>query len=119
MSNNSKSFVHPLTTVSMDLEKIAVIPMPTQGPLNNKKYLRNLILLPKVAWTFKEMDIKDMFPIPHGVPFEDIWFSLYVYSKDIEIINDGKVILNTGGGILNMMKSSKESNFLTFNHCEL
>ena len=37
------------------------------------------------------------------------------FSLDIKIINDGKVILNTGGGILNMMNSSRESNFLIFN----
>ena len=34
---------------------------------------------------------------------------------DIKVINDGKAILNTGGGILNMMKSSTETNFITFN----
>ena len=37
------------------------------------------------------------------------------FDLDIRIINDGKVILNTGGGILNMMGSSLESNFLTLN----
>ena len=37
------------------------------------------------------------------------------FNLDIEIINDGKCILNTGGGILNMMQSSEEVNFLTFN----
>lgn len=37
------------------------------------------------------------------------------FNLDIKIINDGKVILNTGGGILNMMNSSSDSNFLTFN----
>jgi N-acetyl-alpha-D-muramate 1-phosphate uridylyltransferase len=37
------------------------------------------------------------------------------FNLDIEIINDGKNILNTGGGILNMMQSSNEMNFLTFN----
>jgi N-acetyl-alpha-D-muramate 1-phosphate uridylyltransferase len=37
------------------------------------------------------------------------------FDLDIRIINDGKVILNTGGGILNMMKSSSESNFLILN----
>jgi N-acetyl-alpha-D-muramate 1-phosphate uridylyltransferase len=37
------------------------------------------------------------------------------FNLDIKIINDGKDILNTGGGILNMMNSSSESNFLTFN----
>jgi N-acetyl-alpha-D-muramate 1-phosphate uridylyltransferase len=37
------------------------------------------------------------------------------FNLDIKIINDGKVILNTGGGILNMINSSNELNFLTFN----
>ena len=37
------------------------------------------------------------------------------FDLDIKIINDGKKILNTGGGILNMMNSSNESNFLTLN----
>ena len=37
------------------------------------------------------------------------------FDLDIKIINDGKKILSTGGGILNMMNSSSESNFLTLN----
>ena len=37
------------------------------------------------------------------------------FNLDIKIINDGKKILNTGGGILNMMNSSKESDFLALN----
>jgi len=37
------------------------------------------------------------------------------FNLDIKIINDGKKILNTGGGILNMMNSSNESDFLTLN----
>ena len=37
------------------------------------------------------------------------------FKLDVKIINDGKVILNTGGGILNMMNFSKESDFLTLN----
>ena len=34
---------------------------------------------------------------------------------DIKVIRDGNKILDTGGGILNMMKNSKEENFLIFN----
>jgi len=34
---------------------------------------------------------------------------------EIKIIKDGKNILNTGGGILNMINSSDEMDFLTFN----
>ena len=37
------------------------------------------------------------------------------FNLDIQIINDGKVILDTGGGILNMMSYSEESHFLTLN----
>ena len=37
------------------------------------------------------------------------------FDLDIKIIDDGKKILNTGGGILNMMNSSNESDFLTLN----
>lgn len=34
---------------------------------------------------------------------------------DIQIINDGNKILNTGGGILNMIKNSLDENFIIFN----
>ena len=37
------------------------------------------------------------------------------FNLNIKIINDGKEILNTGGGILNMINSSNESDFLTLN----
>ena len=37
------------------------------------------------------------------------------FDLDITIINDGKKILNTGGGILNMMNSSNDSHFLILN----
>ena len=34
---------------------------------------------------------------------------------DIQIIEDGEKILDTGGGILNMIKNSNENNFIIFN----
>ena len=34
---------------------------------------------------------------------------------DIELIEDGNEILDTGGGIFNMIKDSNEENFLVFN----
>jgi|TARA_B110000037_G_scaffold2231_1_gene2675 N-acetyl-alpha-D-muramate 1-phosphate uridylyltransferase len=37
------------------------------------------------------------------------------FNLDIKIIDDGKILLNTGGGILNMINSSDESDFLTLN----
>ena len=37
------------------------------------------------------------------------------FNLDIKIIEDGEKILNTGGGILNMINTSNESDFLTLN----
>ena len=37
------------------------------------------------------------------------------YSIEIQIVNDGKEILDTGGGILNMINHSEASDFLIFN----
>ena len=37
------------------------------------------------------------------------------FDISIEIIDDGEQILDTGGGIMNMINSSKEENFLIFN----
>ena len=87
-SLNNSSFVHPLETVTEELVKISLLPMPYQSNTSNKKNIKDLILLPKVTWTFYKYDIDEMFPIPDGIPFEDIWFSLYVYAKNINIINE-------------------------------
>ncbi len=37
------------------------------------------------------------------------------FSIDIKIIKDGKKILDTGGGILNMIENSKDNDFIIFN----
>ena len=37
------------------------------------------------------------------------------YNIDIEVIEDGESILDTGGGILNLIDKSEEENFLIFN----
>ena len=37
------------------------------------------------------------------------------FSIDIQVIDDGKIILDTGGGILNMINNSKENDFLVLN----
>ena len=43
------------------------------------------------------------------------FISVKKFNLNIKIINDGKEILNTGGGILNMINSSNESDFMTLN----
>lgn len=91
-SHENSSFVHPFETVSEQLEKISILPMPYQAKKNNRKYIKNLILLPKVAWTFYKDDINEMFPIPKGMPFEDIWFSLFIYAKGVKIINESSPV---------------------------
>lgn len=87
-AQNKSSFVHPFTTVDKNLNKITTLPMPYQSIKNNRKYLKNLILLPKVAWTFNNEDIKTLFPIPEKMPFEDIWFSFYIYSLNVSVNNE-------------------------------
>ncbi|MDA9071564.1 sugar phosphate nucleotidyltransferase [Candidatus Pelagibacter sp.] len=37
------------------------------------------------------------------------------FNLDIQTINDGRIILDTGGGILNMIDSSSDTDFLTLN----
>ena len=37
------------------------------------------------------------------------------FSIDIQIVNDGKNILNTGGGILSMINHSQDNDFIIFN----
>ncbi len=43
------------------------------------------------------------------------FFKKKKYEINIEIIEDGNNILNTGGGILNLIKNSNDENFLVFN----
>ena len=43
------------------------------------------------------------------------FINLKKFNLDIKIISDGDTILNTGGGILNMMNSSDDSDFLILN----
>ena len=43
------------------------------------------------------------------------FISVKKFNLNIKIVNDGKKILNTGGGILNMINSSNESDFMTLN----
>ena len=43
------------------------------------------------------------------------YFKKHNYKIDIQIIDDGEKILDTGGGILNMINNSNEENFLIFN----
>jgi len=43
------------------------------------------------------------------------FFKNHNYKVDIEVVEDGNVILDTGGGILNLIDKSNDQNFLVFN----
>ena len=43
------------------------------------------------------------------------FFKNHNYKVDIEVVEDGSIILDTGGGILNLIKKSNDENFLVFN----
>ena len=43
------------------------------------------------------------------------FFKKHNYKADIEVIDEGNTILDTGGGILNLIKNSEDENFLVFN----
>jgi N-acetyl-alpha-D-muramate 1-phosphate uridylyltransferase len=43
------------------------------------------------------------------------FFKNHNYKIDIEVIEDGNTILDTGGGILNLINKSSDENFLVFN----
>ena len=43
------------------------------------------------------------------------FFKNHNYKIDIEVVDDGKTILDTGGGILNLINKSNDENFLVLN----
>ena len=43
------------------------------------------------------------------------YFKNHNYEVEIEVVEDGSTILNTGGGILNLINKSNDENFLVFN----
>ena len=43
------------------------------------------------------------------------FFKHHNYKVDIEVVEDGSTILDTGGGILNLVNKSNDENFLVFN----
>ena len=78
--------------------------------LNNKTLLENTINL------IRELEIKKIFLNTFHLKDQ---ISDYLKEKkfdiSVDIISDGHEILDTGGGIRNMINNSKEKNFLIFN----
>ncbi len=78
--------------------------------------LDNITILEKCINTIIKLGVKKIFL--NTFHLSDQIF-LFIKNKkfpiDIQIIEDGSEILNTGGGILNMIENSKENDFIIFN----
>ena len=91
------------------------------NPLTNKipkplLELNKITMLEKCINVTIKLGIKKIFL--NTFHLEDKIFEFIKNRKflvDIKIIKDGKKILNTGGGILNMIKNLNENNFIIFN----
>ena len=94
-------------------KRLKPITLDTPKPLLE---INNVTMLEKCIQLIKNLGIKKIlintFYLKHHFPkfLKDKNFDI-----DIEIIEDGKEILDTGGGILNLIKHSNEDDFIVFN----
>ncbi len=86
-SASKKSFVHPFSLIDEESKLLGDMPIKYLNQKEYKNYLKNLIVIPKVSWTFYHGDIEGMFPMPNDMPFEDIWFSYYYFANGKELQN--------------------------------
>ena len=91
------------------------------NPLTLKKpkpliEVNNITLLENTINLIKKLNIKK---IKINTFYLKNQIENFILKKDfdlnIEIINDGEQILDTGGGILNLVENSNENDFLVFN----
>ncbi len=78
--------------------------------------INKITLLERTLNIIKQLEIKDVKINTFHLENEIINFlSNYKSNINIDIIKDGKDILDTGGGIINLIKSSTEDDFIVFN----
>ena len=78
--------------------------------------IKNITLLERTLNIIKQLEIKNIKINTFHLENEIINFlSNYKSNINIDIIKDGKDILDTGGGIINLIKSSTEDDFIVFN----
>ena len=94
-------------------KRLKPITLDTPKPLLE---INNVTMLEKCIQLIKNLGIKK---ILINTFYLKGHFPKYLKDKnfdiDIEIIEDGKEILDTGGGILNLIKHSNEDDFIVFN----
>ena len=94
-------------------ERLKPLTLTTPKPLLE---LKSITILERCINLIKELGIKKILLNTHHLQNQIIEFiENKKFSLDIEIIKDGKKILNTGGGILNMIKNSEDHDFIIFN----
>ena len=78
--------------------------------------LKNITMLERCINLIIELGIKKILLNTFHLEKEIIEFiKIKKFPIDIQVIKDGQKILNTGGGILNMIENSKENDFIIFN----
>ena len=94
-------------------ERLNPITLKTPKPLIE---IKNITMLENCINTIIDLKIKKvLINIFHLGEQISNFIKEKKFPIDIEIIKDGDKILNTGGGILNMMNYSQDENFLIFN----
>ena len=78
--------------------------------------IKDITLLERTLQIINKLEIKEVKINTFYLEDQIIDFiKNYKSSLEIEIIKDGKEILNTGGGILNLINSSEDEDFIVFN----
>ena len=94
-------------------KRLNPITLDTPKPLLD---LHNVTMLEKCIQLIKNLGIKKI--LINTFYLKD-QFTKFLKNKnfniDIQIIEDGKEILDTGGGVLNLIKQSNEDDFIVFN----
>ena len=76
----------------------------------------NICVLEKSINLIKELGIKNILLNTFYLKEQIVrYINTNHFNLNIKVIDDGNEILNTGGGILNMMNNSNDENFLVFN----
>ena len=76
----------------------------------------NICVLEKSINLIKELGIKNILLNTFYLKEQIVnYININHFDSNIKVIDDGNEILNTGGGILNMMNNSNDENFLVFN----
>ena len=92
-----------------------LLPLTSKTPKPLLK-IKNITLLERTLNIIKQLEIKNVKINTFHLENEIVNFlSNYKSNINIDIIKDGKDILDTGGGIINLIKSSTENDFIVFN----